>query len=673
MNQPPVNPCAFAAHGRAGRALALVMAALLFSLAPLLSADLVMAAGDGPAYAKASDADAPDPELAPECRTAPHPKWTEAEKWVWSRVCRGLKADFNHRYGRTLDPAKAEDWTPAERARRSLRPEFIQAIVFRKPWKEAIGRLGVLVYGALFERQVALHHGTLSWPFVMENCRLEDGMQASGLITSHLMSLSGCWADKPIALIGAKLGLVLSMEKSRFAMVNLTAAEVAGNLELNQAVISRQLELSGMRVDKFLFMRDGAFANARLIFTRVGLHADVSGSIFTGPTTMDQIQVQGNLYMVKSRFDSLQMLTAVIGNSLLANQAEVKDFLAMDGTKVNQLQSMWGLKAKNIRLIGMQIDGELAMNQCAVTGALLLDGIFVKRLLQISQADLGVVRMAGARIGQDLNLHQTKARQTVWMTNIKVGQNLTLSQGSFQMLSLSQAQIEQTLDIRGADFQLLDLRGASANTVWDGRQCKPDGDCGPPWSKSQLLDGFRYQRLGGTLAGLGTPLANRPSDWYVALLAQQKQFSPLPYEQIADLLRAAGQTETADDVRYAGMERERAEAWGSSWSRWSWLTTIKWLIGYGLGYRQFVALMWLVVLVAIGAVVLRFEDRARSRGLMWCIALSFERLIPIEYFSQEFEEFSMKSWPRYYFVFFHQPMGYVLAIFVVAAATGMVG
>ena len=333
---------------------------------------------------------------------------------------------------------------------------------------------------------------------------------------------------------------------------------------------------------------------------------------------------------------------------------------------------MWGLKAKNVRLIGMHIDGELAMNQCVVTGALLLDGIFVKRLLQISQAEVGVIRLVGARIGQVLSLHQTKVAQTVFMNNIKVGQNLILSQGVFNVLTMNQAQIEQTLDLRGATFKVLDLRGASANTVWDGRQCK-GSDCGSPWAATQHLDGFRFQRLGGTIPGLGTPLANRPSDWYVALLAQQKQFSPLPYEHIAGLLRSAGQTETADDVRYAGMERERDEAWGSSWSRWSWLTTTKWLIGYGLGYRQFVALMWLVVLVAIGAVVLRFEDRARSRGLMWCIALSFERLIPIEYFSQEFEEFSMKSWPRYYFVFFHQPMGYVLAIFVVAAATGMVG
>ena len=337
MNQPSVSPCTSAAHGRAGRVLALIMAStlasLLFSLALLPTADPAMAAGHGPTYAKASDADAPDPELALECRTAPHPKWTEAEKWVWSRVCRGLKADFNQRYGHTPDPAKAEDWTPQERARRLLRPEFIQAMVFRKPWKDAIGRLGVFIYGALFERRVALHHGTLSWPFALNHCRLEGGMQASGLSTRHMMSLSNCWADKPIVLIGSKLGLVLTMDKSRFAVVNLTSAEVAGNLELNQAVISKQLELSGMQVGKFLFMRGGTYADARLIFTRVGLHADVSGSTFTGPTYLNQIQVRGNLYMVKSKFDSLQILTAAIGNSLLANHVEVKDFLYMDGTK----------------------------------------------------------------------------------------------------------------------------------------------------------------------------------------------------------------------------------------------------------------------------------------------------------------------------------------------------
>lgn len=607
------------------------------------------------------------------CTLKPHPDWSEPETWVWRQVCRGQVADFNRRYDKALDPAKPEQWTPAERRRRLLRPGFIDMILFKSPWRQALTRLGVIIKGAIITQDLKLHHGDISRPLGLVACRLEKNVHLAGCRTDHFMTFFGSVVVGHMNLVGLRAGPGLVLSRGRFSTIDLTSAQVQGNLEMQETTITGLADLAGVKVGRFLILRQGKFQQMQMYMAEVGLQVNLAQAVFQGILSMENLRVGGSIIMSGGKFQTTYLMTSVMGNSLLADKAVFSGDLKLDGAKVAQLLAMRHAHMVNMSMVGVEVSGELALNNSVFTGLVIMDGLRVKRLAHLGQAKFNILRLVGIRIGQELNLQECVAIRGAVLSNLRVGQNLSLRDVRFGECRLNQAEIGQTLILIGAKFQLLDLRGAKINTVWDGVEIgktKPEQE---PWATNLFMDGFTFQSLGGTRSKLGTPLALRPAEWYIQWLARQKRFSPLPYEHLASLLEQVGQPQEANDLRYARMERERRLARDTSFRRWLWLSVLKWAVGYGLGYRQSVAIVWMVLLVVVGAGVLWFAPEARRRGLLWVTALSFERLIPIEYFSKEFEEFDLKSWPKYYFIFFHQPAGYVLAFFVVASATGIIG
>ena len=70
--------------------------------------------------------------------------------------------------------------------------------------------------------------------------------------------------------------------------------------------------------------------------------------------------------------------------------------------------------------------------------------------------------------------------------------------------------------------------------------------------------------------------------------ARDQPYTPQPYAQASNVLREMGQPEMANDVIYAGRERERNEAWQRGDNlRCSGLSLLNWTIGYGVGHRYF--------------------------------------------------------------------------------------
>jgi hypothetical protein len=96
----------------------------------------------------------------------------------------------------------------------------------------------------------------------------------------------------------------------------------------------------------------------------------------------------------------------------------------------------------------------------------------------------------------------------------------------------------------------LNLCQASAGVVQD----EPEA-----WPQKLEVHGFTYDSFGGF--GLSAALATRGSGWFVDWLGKHQPYTPQPYQQCAKVLREMGHPEMADDVLYAGRERERAQVW----------------------------------------------------------------------------------------------------------------
>jgi hypothetical protein len=306
-------------------------------------------------------------------------------------------------------------------------------------------------------------------------------------------------------------------------------------------------------------------------------------------------------------------------------------------------------------------------------------------------AEFDEVILRGAKIGDQISMIGSKFTGKLNMGSTKVGGAVFARNSVFDenaKWSLIFAEIGSNLDLRQATLTVLDLTGTRiGGELRLGTAIRDDApnwrngsrmtlrntnvgavqDREDSWPKMLELEGFTYRRLGG-FGGEGTAdIGKRNSVWSIEWLARDPTYSPQPYEHLADVLRQSGQPEKADDVLYAGRERERAGV--ATGLDFVWKTVLHAFIGHG--YRVHRALYWILGFVVLGAVVLRISGEGQRNRMPIGLSYSLDTLIPIVRLREyHYSHVDLAGWARYYF-YVHQLMGYVLASFLIAGLSGL--
>ena len=102
--------------------------------------------------------------------------WTAVEKFVWRKVCVGSVADLN----------KPDD---PEVKSRVLRSAFLEEILLKEQYRNALTRLGVRIIGAQFDSTIDLKNATLDHELSITKSTLAGGADFSGLTSSQGIEL----------------------------------------------------------------------------------------------------------------------------------------------------------------------------------------------------------------------------------------------------------------------------------------------------------------------------------------------------------------------------------------------------------------------------------------------------------------------------------------------------
>jgi hypothetical protein len=143
------------------------------------------------------------------------------------------------------------------------------------------------------------------------------------------------------------------------------------------------------------------------------------------------------------------------------------------------------------------------------------------------------------------------------------------------------------------------------------------------------------------------------------------------------VLAAAGRRDQANDILYAGRERERKAAWPGRKRRWLFLTVLSRLCGYGIGVYTFRVLGWIFGSVALATFILWLAvPLAWARGWWWCILASLDQLLPVVTLNKQFGDFFASrdsNLPAVVVAFFSllRVWGWVLGSFLIAAVSGL--
>ncbi len=235
----------------------------------------------------------------------------------------------------------------------------------------------------------------------------------------------------------------------------------------------------------------------------------------------------------------------------------------------------------SVWLVGAKIVGQLAMQEATLAAHVDEDGIPGQALVAdrievdgsvfcTAVTATGEISLSGARIGGQLELQGAKLSSP---DPLRPGLTLIGARVDELVLALARAD------------GMVDLRDSRVRSLWDAI----DGRLAGHLPERLRLEGFKYEALREPLD------AQTRLEWVAR--SQQDNHVPGVYGELADAFRRIGRRGDARKVGVANERRARRDS-----PRWSprglWSDLLFVTVGYG--YRNWLALLWLLVPLAVG-------------------------------------------------------------------------
>jgi hypothetical protein len=447
------------------------------------------------------------------------------------------------------------------------------------------------------------------------------GIRLHGARIVHELDLSFLIVPFPLDFGYCRFTDFIDMRKTQVLALDFESAWVAG------------IAGDSITVAKDMFLRQGfrSDGNVNLMGATIGGDLDCTGGTFNNPKdyalSLQRIDVKGEIFLSHGFISN--------GEVGLAGAKIGGDLNCIEGTFTKPTEGSEALSAD-----GIEVKGDVFMR----------DGFHA----------IGEVRMTGATIGGDLDcgagIFDNAGGSSLQAGNIRVRLDVFLDDGNTAPYAakyfhttgdvrLAGANIQGRVRVYGAEFAgtssfnaeratirgdltwhklklaptvSVDLNDATVGPLADDAESWP-AKPGPGQPIRLFLDGFVYSRFGSPTnvrsrldwLARQRPHASTWREWFAGEFHGKKQkepavqgdFTPQPYEQLAKVLREAGDQEGATTVLIE-MEKDRYRFGGlTTWGKiksWFFYVTV------GYGYKPWLSLIYSVFFIVIGWLLFRW-------------------------------------------------------------------
>lgn len=526
------------------------------------------------------------------------PKWSEAEHWLWMRVCSGKNTDF--REAKHIEP--------------TIRPNVFREIVTNRGIPDGAARKPIGILGIHLSGSMDLSDAYLERTLIIAESQIDGEVRLSRLKAQSTISLGGSSVKGSIHIHGAEFAGSVILRETETRSIEIRGSIIEGTVDLAGAHVRERVEIDASTITGSILMNDqGRYGAVRLRSTSVGRQISLQDSRVDGILDIQEIQTPGSVLLGKSHFGQIRIVGTRAGGTLSLDDSTVAGVTSVESSTIGR-----GILARNANF-GSSLD------------------VIVTRIT-------GNIDLRGSHLTR-LDLSETQAANALQLAS--GGQNVKWSKDSTPEINLHQTKVGSLQD--------------TAET-W-------------PERLERELDGFSYNRFGGLQSDASDSGYQRSAKWLIEWIEADASYSPQPYEHLADVLEAVGQQRKAERIRVANRDRERSQ-YPIVTFRWVWLGVQKWAVGYGYGLRPFRLLIGLGVLTICGMVAAargtkRYKNQAR---VSWgsCFWYSLDTAVPLLRLQEEPYDEPWKGCIKYYF-YIHRIIGYIIALWVVAVFTHLVG
>ena len=430
-----------------------------------------------------------------------------------------------------------------------------------------------------------------------------------------------------------------------------------------------------------------------------GRKARIVGGYFPAGIDLSDVSIRNELEIDKSFVKSgIEMERTVTSRSISFNRVRVKGKLDMDflsaGASVvikNALVDRLSLRKadiggwldlrsstflKKVDMGSLTVDGDLNVNG-ATFSEIILRRATVSGELDMKGANVtGYLDAERATIQSAMILKSTQLCSRARFNHVNVGTELDMRISHIGTLDLTGARVGEALILGSPSDTGEFVRCPADDTkVLAGKVVLQDTEVGLlkdtknawPTYLDRELDGFKYARLEEIKADDGGTPYHRGAQWFIQWLATDKTYTPRPYIQLARVMEASGQGDMASEILFARWERRRLES-DTSQFRWWLLTALRYTMGYGQGWGNFLALAWVAGFSLLGAVVVRLTGEKGTDKKPLGFWYSLDMLLPVAQLHGPHYEIHLETAAKYYFMV-HKLAGYVLVFLVISGIT----
>ncbi|MGW7353455.1 oxidoreductase [Streptomyces sp. NPDC054784] len=425
----------------------------------------------------------------------------------------------------------------------------------------------------------------------------------------------------------------------RVASLHLTGAYVTGKLNLSGGTIEPYFELRQCRFEKEVLMPEAQMSTARLV------------NCYLPRLEAARVRTEGDLHLARCSIPGgIRLTDATIGTDLLLNEATVGSgrhirAIAADGLNVSQeLQASLLVTDGEVSLRGATVGGSLFMYGSVLRNrhgryALHAPQLTVDQFAHFADAEPDRSRLIGSATPPTGTYYpyttpgaarrRTKRFECtggVKLDDGRFGSQLVLDNARFQL------ERDQELSLRRVTTPELCFTSQAPErgvVVLSGATVENLVDKVGSWPKDERLwmAGFTYQQL----IHRGHFSLQQRLQW---LAAATPEYSPGPYEQLANVYRLSGEDADARAVLLA-KQRRRRETLPLAGKLWGYLQDLT--VAYG--YRPGQAALWMAVVWCAGAVVFGAEPPPPLRddeAPQWnAVLYSLDLLLPVITFGHD--------------------------------------
>jgi uncharacterized protein YjbI with pentapeptide repeats len=402
-----------------------------------------------------------------------------AEGWAWSQIKQGQKADFNqHCSTSPLDPNKDEDanW---QNGCRKLSARFLQDLLTRAPWRDAVPFEGIQVTGARIVGDIELKNAKLTRPIEITGSRIEGAINLRHARTDSLIVVVGSLMKGDINAddLHSESDLILADGVVFKSDASLIGAKIDGGVNMIGASFEGKLNADSLQVGEMLLMRSegqnkASFKDVVLRGAKITGQVSLVGARFDGTLNADAMQVGGSLYMRSEGRNKISfkdvvlrgakitgeidMTGASFGGTLDAYAVEAGGSLLMSSEGPNEASfkdvDLTGAKiAGQVVIGGAHFEGRLNATLLQVGGSLFMASLdenkaSFKNVDLIGAKITGHVVMLGVTFDGKLNASLLDSGGYLFMASIDG------NKASFDEVDLSGAKVTEQVGMVGASF-----------------------------------------------------------------------------------------------------------------------------------------------------------------------------------------------------------------------------